>query len=179
MKPWCTYTFVVLLSACSTTNPNLLAVSIYSQPEGAILYQESTALGMAPRRLNYQLTPAEKQAGEVNAKTITAIWPSGAKETIKPKYYLTTGLNQYFTISRPMDAPGLEQDLTHATNLQAQRANAKSNSGAETTLMLLNSAVEGFNSGYNKPRNKSYPTQSNEIRCTSQKIGNQVYTDCK
>lgn len=186
MKFWHTYALIfyssILLSACSTTNPNTLAVTIYTQPEGAILYEGSNALGMAPRQVGYQLTPNHKQSGVVNASSITAVWPSGAKETVSMQYQLNIGLSQYFTISRPMDAPGLEQDLAHAANLQARSANSKSNSDAGTALMLLNSAVEGFNSGYNKPSNKSYypyPTQSNELRCTSRKIGNQVYTDCK
>lgn len=185
MKTWHMYALILglssLLAACSTTNPNVLAVTVYSQPEGAMLYEASKALGMTPYRLNYQLTPALKQAGIVNAKPITAVWPSGARETYSMKYQLSTGLNQYYTISRPQDAPGLEQDLAHAANLQAHRASTNANSDAEAALMLFNSLLEGYNSGSSESRYKSYypATNQNEIRCTSQKIGNQIYTDCK
>jgi hypothetical protein len=79
-------------------------------------------------------------------KEVTVVWPSGARTT-----YFTDlpidGREFEATISRPLDAPGIEKDWEWATSLERTAA-AK----ADADRAASNAAFRAFLQGYNSNR---------------------------
>ncbi len=109
--------FLSLIGGCSTLPRNEAALTVYTQPPGAMLYEGDTAWGMAPQKRTYF-----GNANLTTARTnpITAIWASGAQ--ITKTVTVTMGRSdQYVVLSRPPDAPGLDKDLAYAAQLRQQQ----------------------------------------------------------
>lgn len=105
-----------LLGACSTLPRNEAALTVYTQPPGAMLYEGDVAWGMAPQQRIYFGNPNFSTA---QTKPITAIWPSGTK--ISKAITVTLGRSdQFVVLSRPPDAPDIDKDLAYAAQLRQQ-----------------------------------------------------------
>lgn len=110
------YSVLLSLFGCNTLPRNEAALTVYSQPPGAMLYEGDNAWGMAPQQRTYFGNP---NFATVQTKPITAIWPSGARVT--KAITITLGRSdQYIILSRPPDAPDLDKDLTYAAQLRQQ-----------------------------------------------------------
>jgi hypothetical protein len=85
-------------------------------PEGAQLFEAGKLIGTAPVTRTY---PSDGKADSVRTPDVTAVWPSGAKET----YYtfLKVGSDRTATIERPASAPGLQTDQENAKKFAAAR----------------------------------------------------------
>ena len=107
-----------LLGGCAGGPPATIAWLTYeTSPAGATLYEGGQALGAAPVRRSYEVAAG---ASTVRTPLVTAVWPSGAKES----YYtvLPVGSDRVATIERPASAPGLQADLENAKKLAGVRA---------------------------------------------------------
>jgi len=105
------------LAGCASAPPPTTAMLTYAtQPEGATLFEGGQSLGMAPVTRTYA---ADGQSATVRTPLVTAVWPSGAKET----YYtlLPLGADRLAVIERPAGAPRLEVDQAHAKQLARTR----------------------------------------------------------
>lgn len=98
------------LTGCATAPPPTSAMLTYeTDPEGATLFEGGKSLGSAPVTRTYA---GDGKSDSVRTPLVTAIWPSGAKES----YYtiLPLGSDRVAVIDRPAGAPGLQADLDHA-----------------------------------------------------------------
>lgn len=99
----------VVVTGCATSlAPNQVSITYETQPPGAMLYDaiSGTAWGQSPQTRIYTL----KLPGQDAVATVTAVWGSGAKKTDKVR--ITTSVQRgTYTLSRPVDAPGLDRDL--------------------------------------------------------------------
>jgi hypothetical protein len=161
-----------LASGCAST----LQVTYTSEPSGAALYQGNTHMGTTPMTLNYQLTEEDKKSGSKNLQGTSVRWVSGASASIT---YLTAdlriGRNQTFSFRRPDGVPGYDVDANYALQLQRnaimmlqtaaqfQQAEA-ARQQAEQTQLLRQQQQQLY-----------VPRQTN---CTSNLIGNTIYTNC-
>jgi len=101
-----------LFAGCASTPSNQAMLTYESKPEGAMIYEGKTALGVAPVTRTY-LFPENAKA--VETPEVTAVWPSGAKATYWTNLPIHSDLQA--TIERPANAPGLEQDLANAQKI--------------------------------------------------------------
>lgn len=124
---------VMLVSGCASgpppLQPNQVRVTFYSEPDGAMLYEGDVAWGQSPQTRIYTATVT---TGTIKTKLLTAIWPSGARETIG--FTLTLGQGDRFAkFSRPQSASGLVDDLTYANKLKQEREAKAASDRAETS----------------------------------------------
>jgi hypothetical protein len=108
---------VTVLANCGGPElaPQVL-LTVQTDPQGAMLYSNGAALGMAPQTWVY-IADAQAQAGWIRTANVTAVWPSGAKTETSVTLVMHRG-PQFVTISRPLNAPGLDVDMAHALKLQ-------------------------------------------------------------
>jgi hypothetical protein len=119
---------LVLAACASPPAPTAAQLTYETQPEGATLFEGSQSIGVAPVTRTYA---AEGGAQTVRTPLVTAVWPSGAKES----YYtvLPLGADRVATIERPANAPGLQADLDNAKKL-AQSRDQDARRGTEAAL---------------------------------------------
>jgi hypothetical protein len=120
------------LSGCGKT----ITMVYHSNPEGALVYEGDTLQGRTPITLKYEAPPAFNSGGCTTFRTMTAVWPSGARviapdvTACKSNTYL-----QNFVFQRPTDVPGLDadaqiaaaQEMAQAAQAQADAATADAN----------------------------------------------------
>lgn len=107
----------MLLAACAAVAPTGDVTLTYeTNPEGATLFEGGRSLGPAPVTRTY---PNAAKAETVRTPEVTAVWPSGARET----WYtvLPAGADRVATIERPKSAPNLQADLDHAKTVAASK----------------------------------------------------------
>jgi hypothetical protein len=87
-----------------------------TKPEGATLFEGGKSLGEAPVTRTY---PGDGKSDTLRTPLVTAVWPSGAKES----YYtiLPLGADRVAVIERPAGAPGLQADLDQAKKIVQSR----------------------------------------------------------
>jgi hypothetical protein len=105
------------LAGCADVpKPTTAMLTYATAPEGATLYEGGNAIGVAPVTRTY---PTNIGSNSVRTPEVTAVWPSGAKES----YYtiLPAGADRQATIERPAKAPGLQTDLDNAKKIVAAR----------------------------------------------------------
>lgn len=114
---------VIVLTHCSGPGlpRNQVLLTVQTEPQGAMLYSNGAALGMAPQTWIYTADAQAQAAGWVRTPDVTAVWPSGAKAETSVTLVIRQG-PQVVTISRPTDAPGLDVDIAHAVKLQHVKA---------------------------------------------------------
>ena len=110
---------VTVLDRCGAPGvaSNQVLLTVQTEPQGAMLYSNGAALGMAPQTWVYTPDAQGQAAGWIQAANVTAIWPSGAKTETSVRLVMHQG-PQVITMSRPPDAPGLDVDMAHAVKLQ-------------------------------------------------------------
>lgn len=109
-----------LVAGCATVPRATTAQITYeTTPEGATIYEGGQSIGVAPVTRTY---PAGPGGETVRTPTVTAVWPSGAKES----YYtiVPVGSDRVATIERPSGAPQLQKDLDHAKQFAAAKRSA-------------------------------------------------------
>ena len=133
------FTLIALMSlfimGCGSIDPDKARVTIHTSPEGAMLYEGDVAWGIAPQTRIYQ---GAKGATTVKMRTITAIWPSGARKNFSSRIEL--GGEWETTISRPSDAPGLNIDLSHAAKIRAAEAQRQAADSAAAAAYIFGSS---------------------------------------
>jgi hypothetical protein len=171
---------VVLQASCTTViPPNQSNLELKTEPTGAMVYQtqDGSAWGMAPQLRIFTLSPSALQSGVVSIQ-ITAIWPSGAQKTETVKWS-TNFRTAHYTVSRPVNVPGLNIDLAHALQIQARDAAEKASADAAYAQ-----AMAQFGAGMADAVKTRYPAQpyqqpspkpAESILCTT--IGN--ITTCR
>lgn len=131
-----TLSLTALLTGCATGPAATHATLTYETvPAGATIYEAGQSLGMAPVTRTY---PQQGASATVRTPEVTAVWPSGAKET----YYtlLPVGADRVATIERPQKAPRLQVDLDHAKQMaDAAARDAQRNKEALARDMARNS----------------------------------------
>jgi len=106
------------LAGCAAPQRSKDAMLTYETlPEGATLFEGGQSLGMAPVTRTYK---HDGVSTSINTPEVTAVWPSGAKETFFTR--LPPGADRVATIERPKGAPGLDADLGHAKKIAADVA---------------------------------------------------------
>jgi hypothetical protein len=109
------------LAACAAGPVANTAMLTYeTSPEGATLYEGGKSIGVAPVTRTY----TGDGKGDIRTPEVTAVWPSGAKES----YYtfLALGADRNATIERPAKAAGLQVDLDNAKSfIAAKQAEAQ------------------------------------------------------
>ena len=109
------------LAGCAAGPVSTTAILTYeTSPEGATLYEGGKSIGVAPVTRTY----TGDGKGDIRTPDVTAVWPSGAKES----YYtfLPPGADRNATIERPAKAPGLQADLDNAKSfIAAKQADAQ------------------------------------------------------
>lgn len=116
IAPWAALVAAVALGGCATPTPTSVMLTYQTQPEGATLYEGGQAIGVAPVTRTY---PGDGTSGSLRTPLVTAVWPSGAKESFYT--FLPLGADRVATIERPAAAPGLQADLDHAKKLAQSR----------------------------------------------------------
>lgn len=137
-----------------------IEVTYVTDIPGATLYENERAFGMTPITLKYQL-----QEGCTNVRPLTVRWPSGAEASVSALTVCTkTGKKQHFSFNRPLGFPGREVDAQFALQL-AQAAAQRQQASAAYWLALSESL--------------RVPPPAQAVHCTSNVIGNQVFTTCR
>jgi hypothetical protein len=109
---------VMTLAGCAAGPAANTAMLTYeTAPEGATLYEGGKSIGVAPVTRTYTGNGSGK--GDIRTPEVTAVWPSGAKES----YYtfLPVGSDRNATIERPARAAGLQVDLDNAKSFIAAK----------------------------------------------------------
>jgi hypothetical protein len=121
--------FFVFLTGCAS---NQLAVTYYSDPEGAVLYQNGVNFGYTPVTLYYTLSEEQlKRRGTMRLQELYARWASGASATANVTADLGKfGLHHTFMFKRP-NVPGLDTDMRFALELARTRAAQRQAAAAE------------------------------------------------
>jgi len=110
----------VLLAGCAS-EPRAAKLTYETSPAGATLFENGQQIGIAPVMRTY---PAGTDANaQIRTPVVTAVWPSGAKETFWT--YLKSGDDQITTITRPAKAPNVQVDLDNAKKFAAEEERRK------------------------------------------------------
>jgi hypothetical protein len=105
-----------LLTACAGTPTRKAMLTYESVPDGAQIYEGDKALGTVPVTRTYE---GDGTSGNITTPDVRAVWPSGAQTTFFT--ILPLGADRVAKLERPLDAPGLQQDLEHAKQVTAAR----------------------------------------------------------
>jgi type IV pilus biogenesis protein CpaD/CtpE len=114
---------LALVGCASTPAPTTALLTYETKPEGATLFEGGASIGVAPVTRTYT---AQAGAATVRTPVVTAVWPSGARET----YYtlLPVGSDRVATIERPAAAAGLQADIDHGKRTALEREQAQKRS---------------------------------------------------
>ena len=119
-----------LLCACAAGPQSRKAMLTYqSVPDGAQIFEGDKALGTVPVTRTYE---SDGTSGTITTPDVRAVWPSGAQTS----YFtlLPVGSDRVAKLERPVDAPGLQQDLEHAKQVaDARKQDAERNRGFQQT----------------------------------------------
>ena len=157
------FLLVLAIAGCATLGPNQARVTINSSPPGATISGNGFS----------EAAPVEKTctagAGQTSCKAqVTATWVSGATTT--QVINATVGQYQQFTLTRP-NAPGLQQDLQWAMQLQNQKAQAQrdSNQAIQNFVQQQQAQTDALNRAarQNAPVQTNCTRNGNQVNCTS------------
>lgn len=165
---FCLLAVMFFLAGCAT---NQVRVTYYSDPNGAAFYEGQRALGYTPFTLIYPISPQDRERGYVSLSPTKVVWVSGASGTVQSQIAeLSKGANFHFVFIRP-DVPGRDVDMNFAVQLERNRIlQEQANAQRDQAFWQMYNAV--FNQ-----YQKSTPTY-NRTNCTSNVIGNSIYTTC-
>ena len=107
----------VLVGCVNPPAPAGAMLTYETRPEGATLFEAGQSIGVAPVTRVY---PAQGADATLRTPLVTAVWPSGARESFYT--VLPLGADRLATIERPAGAAGLDQDLAHAKKLALDNA---------------------------------------------------------
>ncbi len=110
----------LVLSGCAT-EPRGAKLTYESSPAGATMYEGGQSLGVAPVTRSYP--PTTDASGQIRTPVVTAVWPSGAKESFWT--FLKPGDDNQTTITRPANAPNAQVDIDNGKKYAADEARRK------------------------------------------------------
>ena len=186
-------------------DPNVLVLQVYSEPPGAAIYFHSQGEWKpAPPTgaIRLQIPANVRAAGKSTLNGIAARWASGAVQTDKQiPVDFSNGLQQQYTIHRPANTAGLDQDLRYAASLAARQAqqdaaqareDRRQQAQADALMEGLAAGIEGYNRGrYESSTTNNYyapPASSPQppmlmapptVNCTTTRSGDRAYTTCR
>jgi hypothetical protein len=105
-----------VLSGCATAPPTRALLTYKTDPDGAQLFEGGKPLGMAPLTRTYD---SDGKSNTIQTPDVKAVWPSGAETTFYT--ILPVGADRVATLTRPADAPKLQDDLDNAMKVVAAR----------------------------------------------------------
>lgn len=149
-------TSTILLAACATAlKPNQVSVEFYTEPPQAFLFgSDGSAWGIAPQTRVWTFNSIE-EAKRGGTYSVTAKWVSGAERTDNIR--LSTSVQKgTYTLSRPIDAPGLDQDLEYVAY--------RRNQGNQDAALMIQSFQKGLEKGLENNKKKS-------VTCTHYPFG--------
>jgi hypothetical protein len=157
------YLVVLLLAGCQTyqPNPNETKIMFYSNPAGATITAPGITYGAAPRLLIWTFT--DEQTTLVTAP-ITATWVSGATTTTRIN--ITKGKDGSYVMQRPQGVAGLDSDIQWAIHIEQQD---------QQRQIAVQQQKQADDAAF---ANALKPAPSNKANCTSNVLGNQVFTNC-
>lgn len=159
---------ILLLTGCAT---NQVKVTYYSDPASAALYEGQRAFGYTPFTLVYPITPQDSERGYMLLRGTTVVWASGASASVQSlKADLSQGNNFHFIFIRP-DVPGREVDLNFALQVERNRILQQ-----QAEAQRDQAFWQMYNAIFTQYQ-KTIPTY-NRTNCTSNIIGNSIYTTC-
>ena len=110
--------FMIIMTGCGS---NQIALTVYSNPSGAIITTSNSNNGYAPTTLYYTIDETSRKQGYIQTNWIAARWVSGASTYVNGlRLYLSRGNNQTYTFQRP-NVKGYEKDAQFAIKLQTLR----------------------------------------------------------
>jgi len=173
---------LALVAGCATP-PNTADLEFESIPAGAAVFSPSgTMLGITPFSMELPLSKEQIAANVVRLGAGTAVWYSGAKTQFDFDFNLNglTSGNVKYRIQRPVDAPGVMQDVKFAED-RSRQATADSNAGWGALADIIRQRTVQRASAAPISDPLASPTIGKPtIECVSQKIwSNQVQTTCK
>ena len=161
--------FISLLSFGCATQASL---TIFSEPEGAYITEMDTgkSFGMAPVTVTYNpklLNLYKNAEGCFVVKGVIARWVSGAKTIIHPIKLCGSNVGSYdVSVDRDPSLPGLDKDLQFVIQLQTLRAQQQQAQAAKSA------AAAALWSAWSTSLPKN-------IKCTTTRIGDTTYTNCR
>jgi hypothetical protein len=159
----------VIISGCAS-DPVRLYVN--TQPQGAALstHSGSAMLGVSPSVFSYPqaLLKQHRDAQGCYLLTgFTARWPSGAKSSTEPVVRICGNSDAYnITISRDLNAPGIEADLDAANRAASVAAPQRQAEAAEAAALI---GVLGVTNN----------TAPKTTSCNTYAIGKTLQTNCR
>lgn len=157
---------IPLMTGCAKN----LAVTYYSDPPGAILYQGQQRFGYTPVTLYYRIRDEDRERGHLALQGTQVRWASGASANVPSlRADLSRGTNHWFTFVRPENVPGREADLRFALELEKlelmrRQADAQ--------------AAQAYWQMYNAINQQYQQQQRSFTNCTSRLRGNTIDTTC-
>jgi hypothetical protein len=188
-----TLSLAIVLAGCATTPPpTMVRITYHSEPAGAAIYEGDRPLGYAPTTINYSITDASRSQGFMKIRPTRAIWSSGASATLSGNTNVdfSKGYVHQTKFIRPINSPGLAEDLRVAENLERLRqatahASSQSQQAHATDYTGVNVLVEGLLGGINaaaQKRSEPLPPlpppspEKQKYRCRDAGFGN---TECQ
>ena len=164
---------VVLASGCATS----LRVTYTSEPIGAALYEGDRHMGTTPMTLAYPVSEEDKKIGRKRLRGTSVRWISGATASVS---YLNAdfrnGYGQVFHFRRPDGVPGYDVDANYALQLQRNAIMLyQATTQAEAARQAEATRRRQLQLQQQQMLMQQAPRPTN---CTSQVIGNTVYTNC-
>jgi hypothetical protein len=162
-------TITGLFAGCAVGTQATL--TIHTQPEGAFLIekQTGTSYGIAPKTVIYHAALLHKiktDDGCFMVYGFEARWVSGVTASLDQIRICGSVVGDYtITFRRDPDAPGLQEDMQFALQVQSILAQQQQAAAAQTAAIA---ALLG-----------SFDASNNSLRCTSRQVGDTVQTDCK
>lgn len=133
----------LLLGCASPLKQNQVHVTYDSEPPGAMIYEGEKAWGTAPVNLINTVNENSLRAGYFDLVDMFAVWPSGAKSRSQSVRVLIGKGPQFFSFSRPSDAPGLDKDLAYVSQLkQIKASQAQANAASSAAFWQAYNALQ-------------------------------------
>ncbi len=138
-------------------------MTIGSQPAGAMIYEGQKAWGMSPIAVNFTSSIPN---GYITTTSFTAVWASGARAS---QNWNVQGGNSYsVSISRPVEAAGLDIDLAQAMKIEQMNAQRQqANQNAAMQLLINQQQQQQALPIYKPPVVTNCQTFFNQTTCTS------------
>jgi len=159
---------VSLISGCATQ----ASLTLYSQPEGAYFTENGSgkSYGIAPIKVYYdgvELLKHKNSDGCFLVKGFEARWISGATASLKTIRLCGSNVGDYnITYSRNSSEPGFDKDMQFALQVKSVRAQQRQAQAAK------DAAFAGILSAFSTQ-------QQNRISCTTNQVGDTVFTNCR
>jgi hypothetical protein len=145
-----------------------MKVTYQTNPPGAMIYESGVFKGYSPVTLIYNFPLKDRENPYVILRGTEAKWASGASAKIDNlKAYWSNGVTQGFIFNRPEGVDGLTEDIKFSLEVQKmtimqQQAQAQ----RDANFLMFNSMMQN-----------SQPKRI-KTNCSSNVIGNTIFTDC-